>query len=221
MSYTVKMSDAEYDMWEKVRTGNLTDLSEELALTKQKLDLAIADQKFTQAKFEGTVQACAQISGEARAWKQRAEVAEKAIRESQGQEPIGYWYTDEREAFIGDYKGHTCSEPLYAKPVIIPQSAAQLHIKELREALVDCERHAKSMAVWGGTSWKYHPPQAGKIASSAANALAKQPDTRALEKALLEARINELESVNTLMPSGLLDVLINKYRTKLAGLNKV
>lgn len=67
--------------------------------------------------------------------------------------------------------------------------AAQLHNKELREALAECGRHAHSMAVWGGERWTYHPPQARKIAESSCNALAKQPDTCALE-ALIEAETN-------------------------------
>lgn len=56
--------------------------------------------------------------------------------------------------------------------------AAQLHIKELRDALTEIA--------------EYHDNSKGSIA---VQALAKQPDTRALDKALLEARIDQMENV--------------------------
>ena len=48
---------------------------------------------------------------------------------------------------------------------------AQVEIERLRAALVECEHQTHSMRVWGGQSWTYHPPQAGKIANFARAAL--------------------------------------------------
>ncbi|MHB9102439.1 MAG: hypothetical protein ACYC2E_13090 [Sulfuricella sp.] len=48
---------------------------------------------------------------------------------------------------------------------------AKREIEVLRAALVECEHQTHSMRVWGGQSWTYHPPQAGKIAKFARAAL--------------------------------------------------
>lgn len=48
---------------------------------------------------------------------------------------------------------------------------ANAEIERLRRALVDCAHQTHSMRIWGGTDWKYHPPQAGKIHRIAREAL--------------------------------------------------
>lgn len=47
----------------------------------------------------------------------------------------------------------------------------QRETARLRAALIECEHQTHSMRVWGGQSWSYHPPQAGKIAKEARTAL--------------------------------------------------
>lgn len=87
---------------------------------------------------------------------------------------------------------------LYAKFVL-----AQLHIKELREALQDCNR-ADSF---------------GQVSCAVEMALSKQPDTRALDKALLEARIDESNMLTTLSEYAL-SIHVMNMKAKLAELNK-
>ena len=57
--------------------------------------------------------------------------------------------------------------------LVIRASATTLEaeIKRLKAALVECEHQTHGMRVWGGESWTYHPPQAGKIAKFARAAL--------------------------------------------------
>ena len=93
-------------------------------------------------------------------------------------------------------------------------NAAQLHIKELHTAVEIASDYLQQ-------HWDMNSAPLNKIGA----ALAKQPDTRALEKALLEARIDEMENVLAWHPlegsneeyqSG----LIRDLRAKLNELNK-
>jgi hypothetical protein len=43
-------------------------------------------------------------------------------------------------------------------------------IARLRAALLACEHETRSLRVWGGMGWSYHPPQAGRIAEICFNA---------------------------------------------------
>jgi len=57
--------------------------------------------------------------------------------------------------------------------LVIRASATTLEaeIKRLKDALGEGEHQTHSMRVWGGESWTYPPPQAGKIAKFARAAL--------------------------------------------------
>ena len=46
----------------------------------------------------------------------------------------------------------------------------------LHAALVVCEHHTHSMKVWNGQGWSYDPPEAGRIAKVARDALDKTDD---------------------------------------------
>ena len=162
-----------------------------------------------------------------------------AKAESQEQEPVAYiraskgndilWSEDcvagDADCLLEGYEDEVAKRgyfamPLYAKPVIIPESALQLHIKELWEAL---ERltgaHIRLLGIIDDHNIHNIPEDVIEV-RLANEALAKQPDTRALDKALLEARIEELTFAYGQTKSGFIDNRIGRYEDKLAELNK-
>lgn len=108
-------------------------------------------------------------------------------------------YADTKALWFWFYKA--CAES-YEKKLL----AAQLHIKELRECLLYV---------------KEQEPYSGLLDQKVINAaLAKQPDTRALDKALLEAMIEELTFAYGQTKAPTIDNRIGRYEEKLAELNK-
>ena len=154
----------------------VVELYEELALTKQKL--FEAEKLARDASFDLL------------SVKKDLFQAEQAIRESHEQEPYGWFDVECNQMFFARHERKPETEiALYTKPVIIPESAAQLHIKELWDAL-----HKLSKIVVTQVGADYNDViHAAYI--EARDVLAKQPDTRALDKTLLEARIDQMENV--------------------------
>ena len=171
---------------------------EELALTKQKLetserhnkDLRDNAMRNEKASFEQVVSLVSQ-----------RDALLEAIRDSQAQEPVGSFSFNEESGYwkqVDKAWADKDGEKLYAKPVIIPESAAQLHIKELRDTLV------------AASSWT-----PDWVSANIELTLAEQPDTRALDKALLEAEIKGLYAAGSEV-----DDRISEIEAKLAELNK-
>lgn len=94
--------------------------------------------------------------------------------------------------------------------------AEQLHIKELREALEYFVDHSYEHGVEGGDI-VLATCESREIA---VKALAKQPDTRALDKALLEAEIKVLEEFDDKKYVDDKAHMIAELKAKLAELNK-
>jgi len=92
---------------------------------------------------------------------------------------------------------------------------SQLHIKELREVLEVLREEFNHLPRSLGYLLT-HAPQIDSL-------LAKQPDTRALEKVVIEARIEALEDFGQAAGFGSTKLisLVARYKNTLAELNKV
>jgi len=152
--------------------------------------------------------------------------AEQAIRESQEQEPYGWLDTECNKMFFARHDRQPETEiALYTKQVIIPESAAQLHIKELRaviEQMLDAQRLSTRYAPEIVEQAEMQLTRIRNAGAAARDVLAKQPDTRALDKALLEAEIAALtHAYDSCKPYGIeFSYMITERIDQLAELNK-